>query len=476
VIELTNILFFGGVNEIGGNKILIKDKKNDASVFLDFGMNFEKRRKYFEEFITPRVANGLIDLLELGLLPNIKGIYREDLLKHGKMEIHKEPIVDAILLSHAHYDHSAYISFLDERIPIFSSEITKNIFQILQTINNRNFEFEVLNFKRRPCFNNTQEVVQRTFKTESNPKINGIEIEALPVNHSVPGANGFLIYTSNAIIGYTGDFKLKEDSFMSQAFLEKLKEVRPDILLCEGTNIDKVKTKTESYVKKNSKDVILNVKGIVFVDFSFKDLTRFETFFKIAKESGRKFVIPFKTAYYLNEIGKIIKEIPSIDDENILIYKEKKRTGTYCENDYSIWEREFLDKQNVVTSEYVKSHQYELIMVLGYYDLPELIDIKPLPGSIYIKSSSEALNEEEEIDLKRLHNWLKHFGVKYYHFHASGHADRKDLTKFINEIKPKEVIPIHTQNPGEFVKILKNNIKLKLPKLSSWRGEKLKWY
>jgi mRNA degradation ribonuclease J1/J2 len=72
-------------------------------------------------------------------------------------------------------------------------------------------------------------------------------------------------------------------------------------------------------------------------------------------------------------------------------------------------------------------------------------------------------------------NWLEHFGIKYYHFHASGHVDRKDLTKFINEVKPKEVIPIHTQNPKEFVKILKNNIKLKLPNPSSWQGEKLKW-
>ena len=33
------ITFYGGVNEIGGNKILIEDKKSDASFFLDFGMN-----------------------------------------------------------------------------------------------------------------------------------------------------------------------------------------------------------------------------------------------------------------------------------------------------------------------------------------------------------------------------------------------------------------------------------------------------
>lgn len=32
------LIFYGGVNEIGGNKILLEDK--DAKIFLDFGMSF----------------------------------------------------------------------------------------------------------------------------------------------------------------------------------------------------------------------------------------------------------------------------------------------------------------------------------------------------------------------------------------------------------------------------------------------------
>ena len=38
----TSITFFGGVNEIGGNKILLKDL--DTKVFFDFGMSFAMKK------------------------------------------------------------------------------------------------------------------------------------------------------------------------------------------------------------------------------------------------------------------------------------------------------------------------------------------------------------------------------------------------------------------------------------------------
>ena len=57
---MTSLTFYGGVNELGGNKILLEDK--DTKVFLDFGMSFGKRGAYFDEFMSPRIATGLKDL------------------------------------------------------------------------------------------------------------------------------------------------------------------------------------------------------------------------------------------------------------------------------------------------------------------------------------------------------------------------------------------------------------------------------
>lgn len=75
---MVSLTFYGGVNEIGGNKILLEDK--DTKVFLDFGKGFGRRSSFFEEYLNPRTANGIVDFLTMGLLPDISGAYRDDLL------------------------------------------------------------------------------------------------------------------------------------------------------------------------------------------------------------------------------------------------------------------------------------------------------------------------------------------------------------------------------------------------------------
>jgi len=74
-----SLTFYGGINEIGGNKILLKD--NDTKVFLDFGKGFSRRAKFFEEYINPRAANGIEDFLTMRLLSDVKGLYRDDLMR-----------------------------------------------------------------------------------------------------------------------------------------------------------------------------------------------------------------------------------------------------------------------------------------------------------------------------------------------------------------------------------------------------------
>ena len=465
---MTNLTFYGGINQIGGNKILIEDRRSDASVFLDFGMNFTEHGRYFEEFIQPRTANGMMDLLELGIIPNIKGIYRHDLLEFAGMEKHKEPIVDAVILSHAHLDHAAHISFLDERIPIICSAITKTILKVLQEVGRRSMEYEVLDFKRRPILDYRDAAVERKFITVKGKfNVNGLEVELVPVDHSIPGACGVIIYASDKTIAYTGDLRMHGTyAHLTEEFVERLKIAKPDVFLCEGTRIDETERNTEAYVKVNSGKAVSETGGLVIADFAFKDLTRFNTFFEVAKESERKLAIPFKDAYYVKELAKIIPGIPSIKNDDILLYQKKKGSGTYIEKDYEDWELDFLDWPNTVKADYIHKHQKEVVIALGYYDMPDLVDLRPEKGSIYIKSASEAHNEEEQIDLNRLGNWLSHFGLGYKHVHASGHAPGTDIAKMINEVKPRLLIPIHTEKPDEFSKLVSNKIDIELPSLT----------
>ena len=119
---MTSLTFYGGVNEIGGNKILLEDQ--DTRLFLDFGMSFSLANQYFDEFMQPRKCNGILDLLEFGLLPNLQGIYRCDYLDHCGLPSEETRSLDGLLL--AHMDHNAYVHYLRDDIPLYCTQGAKD--------------------------------------------------------------------------------------------------------------------------------------------------------------------------------------------------------------------------------------------------------------------------------------------------------------------------------------------------------------
>ena len=124
---MTSITFHGGVNDIGGNKFLVEDK--GTKVFMDFGMSFSQEGQFFSQFLNARTSNSLNDLFELGILPKIKGLYRRDYAKHMDFDGTEDTEIDAVLLTHAHVDHCAYIPYLRPDIPIYCSEESKLFLQ-----------------------------------------------------------------------------------------------------------------------------------------------------------------------------------------------------------------------------------------------------------------------------------------------------------------------------------------------------------
>ena len=69
---MTELSFYGVVDEIGGNKIKVASP--DSSFFFDFGLAFPRANTYLSEFLQPRKANGILDFVALGLLTCLKGI------------------------------------------------------------------------------------------------------------------------------------------------------------------------------------------------------------------------------------------------------------------------------------------------------------------------------------------------------------------------------------------------------------------
>lgn len=457
---MTSLTFYGGVNEIGGNKILLEDK--DTRVFLDFGKSFGRRAKYFEEYLNPRTSNGIVDFLTMGLVPDIGGIYRDDLLEMAGRKP-EEPQIDGVILSHAHADHADYISFLHQDIPVYMGAACHLILKALSERASRGIEREVLDFRPRPYDTKKKPIPRKIveFRTGDKFRIGSLEVEPIHVDHSVPGAYGFVIYTSEGPVVYTGDIRLHGTNHtMTRDFVEKASSVRPIALICEGTRIaDPEREESEQIVYSQSSKIVSESQGMVFADFNFKDVDRMRTFFKIAKESGRKFVVKINDAYFLKYLSQDSHlSVPDIDDENIIIYLPKRGSGTYDDRDYRGRDKEFLDLHNVWTAEQIAARPNKALCAMGFYSFTALIDMKLKSGSTYIHSASEPHNEEEEISEDRKNAWLEKFGMSKFQSHCSGHARGRDLYSVVSEIGAKTLYPIHTEHPELYKKVSENVI------------------
>jgi ribonuclease J len=450
---MAKITFYGGINEIGGNKILLQT--SEANIFLDFGLSFAKFGKFYSDFLQPRVSNGIGDYLDLGIIPDIEGIYRNDLLANEGRKTFEKPKIDGVLLSHVHADHCSNIALLHKDMNIFCGETGKMILKALQETAQSFFYYDFYFYKENFVNRGKKPQIERrfhTFRTGDKLKISDIEIEPIHVDHSIPGAYGFVIHTPDGSIAYTGDIRLHgPKNFMTREFLERARDEKLEMLLCEGTKIkEQEKGLSEEQVYRKVKEIINGTKNLVFVNFPLKDVDRLNSFFRACQDCGRELAIPTKLAYLLKELENDKNlQIPRLKD--LKIYLHKANWGLYSPEDYNSWEKQFFNYE-CVTGDDVSKKQNKYVVFMDFYDLKELINIKPKDDSTYIFSTSEPHDEEQLIDFNRLNNWIKHFGLRFYTAHASGHASAEEIKEIVKEIDAKKVVPIHTEHPLMFKK------------------------
>ncbi len=417
---MTNLTFYGGAGEVGGNKILVHD--GDTRILLDFGMNLTDRGRFFAEpFLPPRDGEGLV---ELGILPELQGLYKGD----------EEVALDGVVLSHAHVDHSMCVSLLNRKIPVYCGETTRTILDALSTVRPMGFE------------NDMRGVEFRTFRTGDRVRIGSMEMEPVHVDHSMPGAYGFVVHTSEGTVAYSGDFRAHGPrAEMTREFAEKASAAKPELFLCEGTNLVRGDLRTEQEVSEKANLVVGRTKGLVLANFSNADVDRFQTFHEVARKNERLLAVSLKQAFLLRALLKDRNlQLPDVfSDPNLVVYRKSKKT-------YYKWENEILDRTGVKTAEDVKDMQGKMILAASSYDMNEVLDIHPGPGGAFINSSSEPFSEEMEMDHERFVNWLNHLGLPLYQIHSSGHMMPTELRDTVATVAPERLVPIHTEQPGLF--------------------------
>jgi len=429
------LTFYGGVGEIGGNKILVEDK--GYRIMLDFGMSYADRRRFF---VDPILSPGdERDLLEFGILPDIKGIYAFE---------ESPPSINAVFLSHAHGDHWGYISFLKREIPIYCGETCARILESVAATRVRHFESDI------------RGIHFETFRTGKTVRVGTIEVTPSHVDHSIPGAYGFVVKTSQGTVAYTADFRVHGTKpQLTGDFLDLAAKSEPEILLAEGTNILGGEVTSEIEVKSKLNHLVSNTKNLALANFSNVDVDRIRTFFEVVKENSRVLAISLKQAYLLNQLSSdpnLNLPNPLGRDDNIAVFRRAKKR-------YYDWEEEVMEKARTIDSEELRRDQRKFVVAFSMPDFKELVDIRPAAGSIFVLSTSEPFNEEQEFEFERLRNWLDHFGLPMYHIHCSGHIMPSELKKSIEKIKPRKLFPIHTQYPGLYAKYLADTADIEIP-------------
>ena len=526
---MTAITVYGGARSIGGNKVLLED--GDTRLFFDFGTSFKVREQYFEEYLKPRPGAGLLDLLEMQytndqgiyfgpLLPRLEGIYRRDLIPPGGVwERYREhpgyaaiDHVDAVLVSHAHIDHTGYISFLREDIPIYSTAMTAFIAKSMQDSGLPELEKEVCYFAPREVdpidglikgsdwrknpyvlrpfvlVDGLSEEAKAFWKQKPGTGrnlsccetdaecdcVNGLQVRHYPVDHSVYGACAWAVETSAGWVVYTGDLRLHgARGEMTRRFIAEAKALRPRVLICEGTRAGAARGQDEQIgeeeVRENALEEVRTTEGLVVADFGPRNVERLCTFLDVARATNRKLVILAKDAFLLDKMRLASDEVPTMaDTPELLVYRDLKAAPQF-------WEQTLRQSYSsrLVTGPDIKASGGDFIVCFSFWDVKNLIDMEPRGGK-YIYSSSESYSEEQDIDFRRLHNWLRHFGMEgkglpyrddatrergleHPGLHASGHATAGDLLELIQEIAPQTMVSIHTESPGYVVEGLKGS-------------------
>lgn len=505
---MVKLSFFGGQNEIGGNKILLEG--DDARFFLDFGSSFGIEGKFFDvPFLQP---GNLDDLLAIGAVPRIEGLYKnqgltcvyDDYGFCGTLGKPSNKSIDGVLVSHSHIDHVGYLGLLHPDIKLYGSAVSKVFLSQKREI------FE--DFKLRYDDESFLSVDQnQTFQ------IGGATITHIGVDHSIPGASAFIIEMDGIKIGYSGDLRLHgRKPELTENFITQASEAGLDYLLCEGTRINSgntSSTKPESeYIEeeiesrgcKSEDEVALKVAkiiekadGIVIYDSSPADLDRMESIISVARSKGRHVLIDSRKAFIAKGLNDATNHYPNLEkfpgcsillsrgktrikpgNTNPKLYPDKQKlalvTATReawdyfpelyieCRNERNKWEQSIIDHfDNLESQGYprvfwgpdmrdkIKKNPKEFLIYTS--SGPNvLMHLGPVVKGTYIYGKAEPFNEEMEISFSKLLAWTQLNGMVFEYAHTSGHASYEHLSRIANTIKPRFLLPIHTQHSELF--------------------------
>lgn len=322
---------------------------------------------------------------------------------------------EAVFVTHYHGDHIGLYNKILPQIPIYIGEDSKQIYKILQS-----------KLEKAGIVSKQELELIDSFKTYKIPqkiRIKDILIIPIEVDHSAFNAHMFLIECDGKKLLHTGDFRTHGQR--GKAVIPALKRYvgKVDCLICEGTTLSRNREKLMSETKlQNEAEKIFRENKYVFVMCSSTNIDRIAAIHKATLRANRLFICD----KYQKEI---LMYIDSISRSSL--YKFYGKVLSYDNNILQI----------------MKDKGFVMLVRDNYISRKAM---RLFPKSIFIYSQWEGYLNEKFTEYKHMQEFVP---KNYIYLHTSGHADFNSIKKVCETVKPKMIIPIHSESPEEFEKM-----------------------
>lgn len=359
--------------------------------------------------------------------------------------------VDAVLVSHPHQDHFGLTDRLPQGTSVYIGELGKNLIDATNVLLGRERHGNTF----------------RHFKPWEAFRIGDFMITPNLVDHSAIDAYSFLIEAEGKRLFYSGD--LRSHGRKGKLFEHMVKHPIPniDLMFLEGTMMHRNNDlfPDEAKVEKKIVEVIGSQKNISFIISSSQNIDRIVSAYRACKRTGRTLVIDIYTAWVLEQVRKVTENVPGMEWPEIRVYADYSQDKKLKDNpDYFGEFRPRLYRHRVKWKEMTTTPSS--FLYFGKMSSFRKIDrFKEGDGQVnVIYSQWQGYLDGSHADYfgsDRVAAYREDPKVNFVYAHTSGHAPVEDLKRLATALKPKTLVPIHTEYADEFSKHFEQVLTLK---------------
>jgi ribonuclease J len=302
----------------------------------------------------------------------------------------------------------------------------------------------------------------RTSTSGSAPRIaswSGAPDEAIPGRHSearrwleVHAMNAFdafalLVEACGKRLLYTGDFRGHGND--GNPFAQLLGDPPRDVhaLMMEGTQLGDRREgdgPSEADLRRKLALRFREWPGLVLVAWSSQNLDRLRTVYEAAREAGRTLAVDLYTATLAGTARA--PGVPVPGDERLEVFC-RKRERLQVKDAAEFHRTRGIAPWRLFPEELVPRAR-EMVLMFRPSMMDELELAGALPGALAIWSMWRGYltNHAEQ----RMQRALVAQGVPLEIHHVSGHAYLRDLMRLVDSVRPRYVVPIHTESPDRY--------------------------